>query len=168
MYDVKTVQNASAFFDECVAFFPFKIVLTDNGLEITNKCLKNKKGIPCQKPSQFTQILTKNTTEHRLTLPAQPQTNGMVERVNHTIKSATMTSYKYTSVEDMKQALDDYLRYDNLQRKHGRLLKQTACRTPFDASKKPDQNQPHLFFKNPNAMKEKLLRLCPQFNQQRV
>ncbi len=77
------------------------------------------------------------------------------------------TSYKYTSVEDMKQALDHYLRYDNLQRKHGRLLKQTACRTPFDALQKTDQNQPHLFLTPPDTMKEKLLRLCPQFNQQR-
>ncbi len=122
----------------CRTFFSFKIkiVLTDNGLEFTNKCLKNKKGIPCQNPSQFTQTLTKNATEHRLTLPAHPQTNGMVERVNHTIKSATMTAYKHTSVEDMKQAFDDYLRYYNLQRKHGSLLKQTACRTPFHALQK--------------------------------
>ncbi len=62
MYDAKTAQDASAFFDECVAFFPFKITtaLADNGLKFTNKCLKNKKGIPCQKPYKFTQTLKKN------------------------------------------------------------------------------------------------------------
>ncbi len=62
IYEAKTVHNASTFFEECVAFFPFKIkiVLTDNGVEFTNKCLKNKNKTLCQKVFQFTQTLTKN------------------------------------------------------------------------------------------------------------
>jgi hypothetical protein len=36
--------------DKCLAFFPFKIthILTDNGLEITNRLLKSKIGNSCK------------------------------------------------------------------------------------------------------------------------
>ncbi len=59
-------------------------------------------------------------------MPDHPKKNDFVERVNHTIKSATITSYQYASVEDLKQALDDYLCYDNLQRKQGNSLQKAV------------------------------------------
>jgi hypothetical protein len=47
VYDAKTSENAKIFMDECLAFFPFEIthVLTDNGLEFTNRLIKSKKEI---------------------------------------------------------------------------------------------------------------------------
>ena len=46
IYDAKTSANAEDFMNECLDFFPFPIthVLTDNGLEFTNRLLKSKKG----------------------------------------------------------------------------------------------------------------------------
>lgn len=45
VYENKTAQNAQDFFVKCLDFFPFEIthILTDNGLEFTNKLLKSKK-----------------------------------------------------------------------------------------------------------------------------
>ncbi len=45
VYDAKTSVNTENFMKECLDFFPFGIthVLTDNGLEFTNRLLKNKK-----------------------------------------------------------------------------------------------------------------------------
>ena len=43
IYEAKTSKNAESFLLECIDFFPFKIthVLTDNGLEFTNRLLKS-------------------------------------------------------------------------------------------------------------------------------
>jgi len=53
VYDAKTSANTEDFMLECLAYFPFGIshVLTDNGLEFTNRLLKDKKGKYCTKPS---------------------------------------------------------------------------------------------------------------------
>ena len=46
VYNAKTSANTEEFMKECIEFFPFDIthVLTDNGLEFTNRLLKSKKG----------------------------------------------------------------------------------------------------------------------------
>lgn len=92
VYDAKTSENAEEFMNECIAFFPFGIthVLTDNGLEFTNKLIKSKKGHYCTKPSKLDDICSQNNIDHRLTKPGTPKTNGMVERVNGTIKNNTV------------------------------------------------------------------------------
>ncbi|MGQ9820168.1 MAG: DDE-type integrase/transposase/recombinase, partial [Candidatus Kapaibacteriales bacterium] len=91
VYDAKISGNTQKFMEECLAFFPFKItnVLTDNGLEFTNRLIKSKKGNPCEKPPNWMKYVKKNNIEHRLTKPNSPKTNGMVERVNGTIKNGT-------------------------------------------------------------------------------
>lgn len=73
---------------ECLDFFPFGIthVLTDNGLEFTNRLLKNKKGEYCTKPSKLDIVCSKNNIDHRCTKPFTPKTNGMVEKANDIIK----------------------------------------------------------------------------------
>lgn len=170
VYDAKTAENASNFFNECIDFFPFKItkVLTDNGFEFTNRFIKNKQGEYCKTPSKFDIILEKNQTEHRLTQPSTPQTNGMVERVNHTIKTATLLTKKYVSVKEMQDELNKFLLYYNTTRRHGTLQKQTGFRTPFEAVENTYKTNPELFLKNPQTMKEKLVALQKQIIQQRV
>ncbi|MDZ7935167.1 MAG: DDE-type integrase/transposase/recombinase [Emticicia sp.] len=53
IYDDKTALSTDDFFDKCLAFFPFTIthILTDNGLEFTNKLIMSKKGNLCTKAS---------------------------------------------------------------------------------------------------------------------
>jgi len=91
VYEAKTSENVEDFMGLCLAFFPFKIthVLTDNGLEFTNRFIKSKKGNLCEKQSKLDEVCEKNNIEHRHTKPNTPKTNGMVERVNKTIKINT-------------------------------------------------------------------------------
>jgi transposase len=65
-------------------------ILTHNGLEFTNRPIKSKTGNLCQTPSKMDIKRTPNNIERRLTKPATPQTNGMVKRVNGTVKNNTM------------------------------------------------------------------------------
>jgi hypothetical protein len=44
---------------------------------------------------RFDMIFDANCIEHRLPKPNQPWTNGQVERINRTIKDATVKSYHY-------------------------------------------------------------------------
>jgi len=88
-------------------FFSFEIthILTDNGLEFTNKLLKSKKGNLCDKPSKFDVKCQENDIEHRLTLPKHSQTNGMVERANGIIKTATILKNEYQNKEALERDL---------------------------------------------------------------
>ncbi|TAG54312.1 MAG: transposase [Cytophagales bacterium] len=87
IYESKTAENTVDFIDHCLNYFPFIIthILTDNGLEFTNRLLVSKKGNKCQKPSKMNEKCTEITIQHRLTEPFTPKTNGMVERVNGVI-----------------------------------------------------------------------------------
>ena len=92
IYENKTAENTEDFMDKCTVFFPFYIthILTDNGLEFSNRLLKSKTGKSCQKPSKMDVKCLENNIQHRLTAPFTPKTNGMVERVNGTIKTNTI------------------------------------------------------------------------------
>lgn len=56
---------------ECLDLFSFVIthVLTDNGLEFTNRLLKNKKREYCTKPSKLYAIGKENNIDNRFTKP---------------------------------------------------------------------------------------------------
>ena len=90
VYKNKSSQNAVDFLKECKAFFPFYIthILTDNGLEFTDKWARGKGFVSGN--HVFDIECKADEIEHRLTAPYTPQTNGMVERVNGTIKNATI------------------------------------------------------------------------------
>jgi transposase InsO family protein len=170
-YPNKTAEAAEDFFGQCVDFFPFGIthVLTDNGLEFTNRFIKKKDGKYCKKPSKLDAKCAEVGAEHRLTEPATPKTNGMVERVNGTIKSNTILKSNYESPEQMHQDLDDFLIYYNLQRRHGSLKKELQVRTPYEAIEKWYLLEPQLFTKTPTQFKLALLSLHqnkPTKNQQ--
>jgi len=109
-YEDKTAQSAEEFLDKCISFFPFEItpILTDNGLEFTNKLLKSKKGNLCDKTFKFDVKCQENSIEHRLTLPKHPQTNGMVERANGIIKQATILKNEYQNKEAMERDLINF------------------------------------------------------------
>ncbi len=55
----------------------------------------------CQKPSKLDVICEENHIEHRLTAPFNPKTNGMVERVNGTIKKATILKEDYQNLDQI-------------------------------------------------------------------
>lgn len=151
VYDKKSSYNAEQFFEECKSFFPFRInyVLTDNGLEFSNKLYKSKKGKSSERLSKFDEKCKANNVEHRLTRPNTPKTNGMVERVNGLIKRATILQNHYDKVEDMIKELDKFLVYYNTQRRYSGLVKELGVKTPLQALEKWYEINPNIFLVSP-------------------
>lgn len=73
--------------------------------------------------------------DHRLTAPFTPKTNGMVERVNGTIKDRTIKVEEYKNIEELTASLNKFLLFYLFTRGHGSLRKELGVhvRTPFDA-----------------------------------
>ena len=161
VYDAKTSTNTEDFMNECINFFPFKIshVLTDNGLEFTNRLLKNKKGEDCTKPSKLDVLCKKHGIDHRCTKPFTPKTNGMVEKANDIIKTKTIKITKYNDIKEMNQDLMNFLVYYNLYRKHGSLRRELKVKTPYNAVVKWYELDPSIFCAHPNEFEDKILSL---------
>ncbi|MBW6537688.1 MAG: DDE-type integrase/transposase/recombinase [Mariniphaga sp.] len=159
VYEAKTAENAEVFMNECIDFFPFGIthVLTDNGLEFTNKLIKSKKGAYCKKDSKLDEVCKENDIEHRLTKPGTPKTNGMVEKANDTIKQGTVKRNEYADKEQMNNDLMSFLVHYNLYRRHGSLRKELNVKTPCDAIEKWYKIKPEIFNEKPGDFKKKIL-----------
>lgn len=166
IYDDKTAKSTEDFFDKCLEFFPFVIthILTDNGIEFTNRLIMSKKGNLCTKDSLLDIKCNENQIEHRLTKPATPKTNGMVERVNGTIKNNTILKNEYKDKSQMNDDLIQFLIYYNLYRRHGSIRKELNVKTPFQAVEKWFILKPEIFRVSPEEFKNKILNL----NQNKV
>ena len=86
------------------------------------------------------------TIEHRLAKPKHPWTNGQVERMNRTIKDATVKRYRYESHDQLRQHLGDFV----AAYKFGRRLKTLRGLTPDEAICKARQVEPARFTSNPH------------------
>jgi len=164
IYDAKTSANTEEFMKECIEFFPFGIthVLTDNGLEFTNRLLKNKKGEYCTKPSKLDVICSENNIDHRCTKPFTPKTNGMVEKANDIIKTHTIKRTHYNSLEEMNDDLMRFLVHYNIYRRQGSLRRELKVKTPFDAVEKWHELDREIFKEKPDDFKKKILYLKPK------
>jgi transposase InsO family protein len=65
---------------------------------------------------------------HRLTKPNHPWTNGQVERMNRTIKEATVRRYHYATREQLEAHLATFLDADNFAKR----LKTLKGLTPYE------------------------------------
>jgi transposase InsO family protein len=66
--------------------------------------------------------------EHRFTRINHPWTNGQVERMNRTIKDATVKRFHYHSHDHLRQHLQDFVAAYNF----GRRLKRLRGLTPYE------------------------------------
>ena len=83
--------------------------------------------------------------DHRLTKPLHPWTNGQVERMNRTIKDATVRRYHYDDHDQLERHLADFVAAYNF----GRRLKTLGGLTPFEAICKRWAAEPERFRSNP-------------------
>jgi transposase-like protein len=145
VYENKSANNAALFLKECKEYFPFYLthILTDNGLEFTDKWARGKGFVSGN--HNFDIECSKDDIKYRLTAPYTPQTNGMVERVNGTIKNATIKADEYTNIDEVKKDLDKFLIYYNFNRRHGSLRKELKVRTPFNAVESWFATKPEIF-----------------------
>lgn len=159
VYEQKTAENTEDFMDKCLWVFPFYIthILTDNGLEFTNKLLISKTGNKCEKPSKMDVKCLENNIKHRLTAPFTPKTNGMVERLNGVIKTNTILKNKYKNPDEMNLDLAKFMLFYNQYRRHGSLQKELKVKTPYQALEKWYELKPELFKISPKEFIQNLI-----------
>lgn len=112
----KTPLAAESFIRRVKAEFPMPIthVLTDNGTEFTWK----KLAVAVRKPHPFEVAVKEIGAEHRTTKVKHPWTNGRVERLNRTMKTATVDKTRYA---DTKELIADLHRWCFEYNHHSRL-----------------------------------------------
>jgi transposase InsO family protein len=139
--------TASAFLAALIEAVPYKIhtVLTDNGIQFTfPPRYENGSTATCM-THMFDLRCDENGIEHRLTKIKHPWTNGQVERMNRTIKEATVKRYHYDSHRQLEAHLHDFIDAYN----YGRRLKTLKGLTPFEYICKMWTIEPDRFTLNP-------------------
>ncbi len=138
-----TRATAKSFLEQLIDSVPYKIhtILTDNGIQFTNR----KRDVMAFM-TPFDRVCHKHAIEHRLTKVKHPWTNGQVERMNRTIKEATVSRYHYTTHEELKKHLHAFLVAYNLANR----LKTLKGKSPYDFIKSVWEMEPERFTINPN------------------
>jgi transposase InsO family protein len=111
--------TAVRFLEALIAAVPYRLhtVLTDNGIQFAD-LPKNRDGWTARyRVHRFDQICRANGIEHRRTKPHHPWTNGQVERMNRTIKEATVNRYHYDCHEQLRTHLADFVIAYNFARR---------------------------------------------------
>jgi len=120
LHERATRRIAADFLRRLIDAVPYRIhtVLTDNGTHFTDptgdgwrpqdikRMLANKELFRCH---SFELACAQNDIDHRLTKPNHPWTNGQVERMNRTIKEATVRRYHYETHDRLREHLRTFL-----------------------------------------------------------
>ena len=149
-------RDAADFLRRLIEAVPYKVhtVLTDNGTHFTDPTgdswspVEIREMIAERKPFRahaFEYACATNDVDHRLTKPKHPWTNGQVERMNRTIKDATVKRYFYETHEQLRTHLRDFVDAYNFARR----LKTLKGLTPYEFVCKAWTSQPQRFKLNP-------------------
>ncbi|MFT3974956.1 MAG: IS481 family transposase [Amaricoccus sp.] len=133
---------AAQFLCDLIAAVPYRLhtVLTDNGVQFTNRSrdIHSFEHI-------FGRVCGEHDIEHRLTKPNHPWTNGQVERMNRTIKEATVKRFHYDSHSQLRAHLADFIAAYNFAHR----LKTLSGLTPYEYICKVWTSEPDRFIVNP-------------------
>jgi transposase InsO family protein len=150
-----TTSVAVEFLRHLTQAVPYNIhtILTDNGVQFTYALLlphcqpKAKDG--SLRPHRFDALCQQLGIKHRLTKFRHPWTNGQVERMNRTLKEATVKIYHYDTLAQLKKHVYDFLMAFNYAKK----LKSLQFKTPYEKILDTWKLQPGLFHTNPSHYK---------------
>ena len=144
-------MEGAAFLRNVVATFPYRIhtILTDNGMAFAD-LPKNRDGATRRFLGAhiFDRVCGEHGIEHRLTKPYHPWTNGQAERMNRTIKDATVKVFHYDDIENLKAHVLAFVTSYNFA-KHLKALK---WRTPYKAICDAWTRDPKNFKINPHHL----------------
>jgi transposase InsO family protein len=139
--------TAVRFLEALIAAVPYKLhtVLTDNGIQFAD-LPRNRDGWTARyRVHRFDQICRASGIEHRMTKPHHPWTNGQVERMNRTLKEATVQRYYYETHDQLRSHLVDFVAAYNF----GRRLKTLSGLTPYEYICRAWTKQPDRFILDP-------------------
>src|SRR5918911_1031587 len=156
LHEKVTRRVAANFLRALIAAVPYRVhtVLTDNGTHFTEpsgntwtsdeikEMLARKQLF---RAHAFELACAQNDVEHRFTKPRHPWTNGQVERMNRTIKEATVQRFHSATRDQLRAHLADFVAAYNF----GRRLKTLRGLTPYEAICKAWTEAPHRFRLNP-------------------
>jgi hypothetical protein len=175
LHERATRRVAADFLRALVEAVPYKVhtVLTDNGLPRTRSggtrftdtlpvdddpdpdpeaeaavdALWAARGEPrLWRVHAFDHACEEHGIEHRLTKPYHPWTNGQVERMNRTLKDATVKRYHYESHDELRAHLRLFLDAYN----HARRLKALRGLTPYEFICRAWTKEPERFRLDPS------------------
>jgi transposase InsO family protein len=138
-------MEAAQFLRDLIEAVPYRIhtVLTDNGVQFTPR----KQDIWGSRHI-FDRVCDEHGIEHRLTKVNHPWTNGQVERMNRTIKDATVKRYHYDGHDQLRAHLELFLDAYN----HARRLKTLRGLTPYEFVCQTWAKEPERFRLNPSHL----------------
>lgn len=156
LHERATRRIAGDFLRHLIEAVPCKIhtVLTDNGTQFTTPGNKASAAAEIKAALQrgerfrahsFELACARNTIDHRLTKPNHPWTNGQVERMNRTLKEATVRRYYYGSHDQLRAHLAAFVDAYNIAKR----LKTLKGLTPFEHIVKCWTEEPKRFKLNP-------------------
>jgi transposase InsO family protein len=149
-------KTAADFLRRLVAAVPYKVhtVLTDNGTHFTTPGNVSSAAPDIKAAIEAGEIFWAHAFEtacaqldidHRLTKPRHPWTNGQVERMNRTLKEATVKRYHYEDHDQLRTHLGAFVNAYNFARR----LKTLKGLTPFEFVCKIWTKEPHRFSIDP-------------------
>jgi len=151
LHQKATRRIAADFLRALVEAVPYKIhtVLTDNGTQFVENTPINSEAETKVEAywaernetriylvHAFAHACEQNSIDHRLKKPRHPWTNGQVERMNRTIKDATVRRYYYNTHDDLRHHLQLFVEAYN----YGRRLKTLRGSRHTNSSAKPGQS----------------------------
>jgi hypothetical protein len=156
LHEKVTTGIAGDFLRALIKAVPYKVhtVLTDHGIHFTTPG-NTASAVPLIKKAMkrgeifrahaFEYACAQNDVDHRLTKPRHPWTNGQVERMNRTLKDATVKRYYYDSHDQLRQHLDDFISAYTFSRR----LKTLKGLTPYEFICKTWLKEPKRFTLDP-------------------
>jgi transposase InsO family protein len=159
LHERATRRVAADFLRRLIEAVPYRIhtVLTDNGTHFTDptgdgwrpedirRMLANKERFRCH---SFELACAQNDIDHRLTKPNHPWTNGQVERMNRTLKEATVRRYHYETHDQLRAHLKTFLGAYNFAKR----LKTLKGLTVFEFISEKWNSEPERFRLHPDHL----------------
>jgi transposase InsO family protein len=150
LHEAATVRTAVTFLEALIEVVPYTIhtVLTDNGVQFCDMP-QNRSGPTARyRLHMFDRICREHEIEHRLTKPKHPWTNGQVERMNRTLKDATVRRYHYDTHRQLREHLATFLDAYNFAKR----LKTLRGLTPYERVCKAWADEPDRFRYDPTHL----------------
>ena len=125
-------MNGADYLRGVIKAFSYKIhtVLTNNGMAFADLPKNRNKPIHAFLGMHiFGRVCNENGITHKLTKPYYPWTNGQAERMNRTIKDATIKAYHYADLQSLQAHVLTFVCAFNFA-KHFKTLR---WKTPYQA-----------------------------------
>ncbi len=159
LHEHATRRIAADFLRRLIDAVPYRIhtVLTDNGTHFTTPGNKASAAAAIRealargevfRAHAFELACARADIDHRLTKPNHPWTNGQVERMNRTLKEATVRRYHYETHDHLRAHLKTFLDAYNFAKR----LKTLKGLTVFEFISSKWTSEPHRFRLHPDRL----------------